>query len=186
MGWCNSKNRDKYLIMGIFEDIERMLSVMVVAMVIVFVAMVVDLASGINKARLNGKIKTSWGLKRTMSKFIMYEGGLLIAGGVDVLMHFSHLYDLFCLHAIKGVPVITCLVGAFLCVVEFMSVREKASVKMKKEFGETAKMLGQLASREDFVKVLAEALRASASPRPASDNCDGVADAYREGEYDNN
>lgn len=182
MGWCNSKNRDKYLIMGIFEDIERMLSVMVVAMVIVFVAMVVDLASGINKARINGKIKTSWGLKRTMSKFIMYEGGMLIAGGVDVLMHFSHLYDLFCLHAIKGVPVITCLVGAFLCVVEFMSVREKASVKMKKEFGETAKMLGQLASREDFVKVLAEALRASAKP---ADNCDGVADAYREGEYNN-
>lgn len=183
MGWCNSKNRDKYLIMGIFEDIERMLSVMVVAMVIVFVAMVVDLASGINKARINGKIKTSWGLKRTMSKFIMYEGGMLIAGGVDVLMHFSHLYDLFCLHAIKGVPVITCLVGAFLCVVEFMSVREKASVKMKKEFGETAKMLGQLASREDFVKVLAEALRASAS---AADNCDGVADAYRESGYENN
>ncbi len=186
MGRCNSKNRDKYLIMGIFEDIERMLSVMVVAMVIVFVAMVVDLASGINKARINGKIKTSWGLKRTMSKFIMYEGGMLIAGGVDVLMHFSHLYDLFCLHAIKGVPVITCLVGAFLCVVEFMSVREKASVKMKKEFGETAKMLGQLASREDFVKVLAEALRASASARPAADNCDGVADAYREGGYENN
>lgn len=186
MGRCNSKNRDKYLIMGIFEDIERMLSVMVVAMVIVFVAMVVDLASGINKARLNGRIRTSWGLKRTMSKFIMYEGGMLIAGGVDVLMHSSHLYDLLHIDALKGVPFITCLVGAFLCVVEFMSVREKASVKMKKEFGETAKMLGQLASREDFVKVLAEALRASAEPTPAADNCDGVADAYREGEYENN
>lgn len=164
MGWCNSKNRDKYLIiMGIFEDIERMLSVMVVAMVIVFVAMVVDLASGLNKAKLNGRIRTSWGLKRTMSKFIMYEGGMLIAGGVDVLMHSSHLYDLLHIDALKGVPFITCLVGAFLCVVEFMSVREKASVKMKKEFGETAKMLGQLASREDFVKVLAEALRASST-----------------------
>lgn len=171
---------------SILTDIAPMLSVMVVAMVIVFIAMAIDLVSGINKAKMNGKMRTSWGLKHTMSKFIMYEGGLLIAGGVDVLMHSSHLYDLFCLHAIKGVPVITCLVGAFLCVVEFLSVREKADVKLKKEFGETAKMLGQLASREDFVKVLAEALRASASPRPASDNCDGVADAYREGEYDNN
>lgn len=166
---------------NIIVEITPMLRVMVVAMVIIFFAMGIDLISGINKAKMNGKVKTSWGLKRTMSKFIMYEGGMLIAGGVDVLMHFSRLYDLFCLHAIKGVPVITCLVGAFLCVVEFLSVREKADVKLKKEFGETAKMLGQLASREDFVKVLAEALRASAKPRPAADNCDGEADAYREG-----
>lgn len=143
----------------IFQDITPMLSVMVVAMIIVFIAMAVDLVSGINKARINGKVKTSWGLKRTMSKFIMYEGGMLIAGGVDVLMHSSHLYDLFCLHAIKGVPVITCLVGAFLCVVEFMSVREKADVKMKKELETTAKLLDKVLSREDLhdlLKILAK------------------------------
>ena len=143
----------------ILQDITPMLSVMVVAMIIVFIAMAVDLASGINKARINGKVKTSWGLKRTMSKFIMYEGGMLIAGGVDVLMHSSHLYDLFCLHAIKGVPVITCLVGSFLCVVEFMSVREKADVKMKKEFETTAKLLDKVLSREDLhdlLKILAQ------------------------------
>lgn len=143
----------------ILTDIAPMLSVMVVAMVIVFIAMAIDLVSGINKAKMNGKVKTSWGLKRTMSKFIMYEGGMLIAGGVDVLMHSSHLYDLFCLHAIKGVPVITCLVGAFLCVVEFMSVREKADVKMKKEFETTAKLLDKVLSREDLhdlLKILAK------------------------------
>lgn len=143
----------------ILKDITPMLSVMVVAMIIVFIAMAVDLVSGINKAKANGKMRTSWGLKRTMSKFIMYEGGMLIAGGVDVLMHCSHLYDLFCLHAIKGVPVITCLVGAFLCVVEFMSVREKADVKMKKEFETTAKLLDKVLSREDLhdlLKILAK------------------------------
>lgn len=143
----------------ILQDISPMLSVMVVAMIIVFIAMAVDLVSGINKAKTNGKMRTSWGLKRTMSKFIMYEGGMLIAGGVDVLMHSSHLYDLFCLHAIKGVPVITCLVGAFLCVVEFMSVREKADVKMKKEFETTAKLLDKVLSRDDLhdlLKILAK------------------------------
>lgn len=144
---------------NILKDITPMLSVMVVAMIIVFIAMAVDLVSGINKAKTNGKKRTSWALKRTMSKFIMYEGGMIIAGGVDVLMHSSHLYDLFCLHAIKGVPVITCLVGAFLCVVEFMSVREKADVKMKKEFETTAKLLDKVLSREDLhdlLKILAK------------------------------
>ena len=83
----------------ILADIGQMLSVMVVAMVIVLIAMIIDLVSGINKARQNGIIRSSWGLKRTMSKFIMYEGGLLIAAGVDILMHSSHLYDLLHLHA---------------------------------------------------------------------------------------
>lgn len=162
VGWSSSSGSFEKLkknMTTILQDISPMLSVMVVAMIIVFIAMAVDLVSGINKAKTNGKMRTSWGLKRTMSKFIMYEGGMLIAGGVDVLMHSSHLYDLFCLHAIKGVPVITCLVGAFLCVVEFMSVREKADVKMKKEFETTAKLLDKVLSRDDLhdlLKILAK------------------------------
>ena len=38
----------------ILKDITPMLSVMVVAMIIVFIAMAVDLVSGINKAKTNG------------------------------------------------------------------------------------------------------------------------------------
>lgn len=145
----------------IFSEIGQMLSVMVVAMVIVMVAMVIDLVSGINKARANGQMHTSWGLKRTLSKFIMYEGGMLIAAGVDILMHSSHLYDLLHLHVLRGVPFITCLVGAFLCVVEFLSVRETADVKMKKEFAEAGKLIGSVFSKEDLAEAIKEALKES-------------------------
>lgn len=145
----------------IFTEIGQMLSVMVVAMVIVMVAMVIDLVSGINKARANGQMHTSWGLKRTLSKFIMYEGGMLIAAGVDILMHSSHLYDLLHLHALRGVPFVTCLVGAFLCVVEFLSVRESADVKLKKEFAEAGKLIGSVFSKEDLAEAIKEALKES-------------------------
>ena len=148
---------------GVFFEIGQMLSVVAVAMVIVLLAMVIDLLSGINKARQNGKIRTSWGLKRTISKFIMYEGGLLIAAGVDVLMHASHLYDLLCLDAIRGVPFVTCLVGAFLCAVEFMSVRETADVKTRKEWADTARLIGQVVERDALVDVIKDAIKASKS-----------------------
>ena len=144
-------------------DINSMLSVVAVVMVIVLMAMVIDLLSGINKARQNGKMRTSWGLKRTVSKFIMYEGSLLIAAGVDILMHASHLYDLLHLDAIRGVPFVTCLVGAFLCVVEFMSVHESADTKTKKEWADTARLIGQVVERDALVDVIKDAIKASKS-----------------------
>ena len=147
----------------LLRSITSMLSVIAVVMVIVLLAMVVDLLSGINKARQNGKMRTSWGLKRTVSKFIMYEGGLLIAAGVDVLMHASHLYDLLHLDAIRGVPFVTCLVGAFLCVVEFMSVHESADTKTKKEWADTARLIGQVVERDALVDVIKDAIKASKS-----------------------
>ena len=146
---------------NILSEITQMFSVVAVAMVIVLLAMVIDLLSGINKAKQNGKMRTSWGLKRTVSKFIMYEGGLLIAAGVDVLMHASHLYDLLCLEAIRGVPFVTCLVGAFLCAVEFMSVRETADVKTRKEWADTARLIGQVVERDALVDVIKDAIKAS-------------------------
>lgn len=145
----------------VFADIGQMLSVIVVAMVIVLVAMAIDLVSGVNKAKANGQMRTSWGLKRTISKFVMYEGCLLISAGVDILMHSSHLYDLLRLEALRGVPFVTCLVGVFLCVVEFLSVKESADVKMQKEFADASKVLGNMFSKEDLSEAIREAIKDS-------------------------
>lgn len=145
----------------VLADIGQMLSVIVVAMVIVLIAMAIDLVSGVNKAKANGQMRTSWGLKRTISKFVMYEGGLLIAAGVDILMHSSHLYDLLRLDALRGVPFITCLVGVFLCVVEFLSVKESADIKMQKEFADAGKLLGNVFSKEDLREAIKDAIKDS-------------------------
>lgn len=145
----------------VLADIGQMLSVIVVAMVIVLIAMAIDLVSGVNKAKANGQMRTSWGLKRTISKFVMYEGGLLIAAGVDILMHSSHLYDLLRLEALRGVPFITCLVGVFLCVVEFLSVKESADIKMQKEFADAGKLLGNVFSKEDLREAIKDAIKDS-------------------------
>lgn len=144
--------------MKTFAEIENMLAVIVVAMVIVLLAMGIDLVSGLYKAKIRGEIRSSWGLKRTLSKFIAYEGGMLIAAGVDLLMHLSRLMHLFGLEAIYGVPVVTCLVGVFLLIVEFVSIREKADKKTQKDVSDAAELLGKLLSNDSIKEVFRTAL----------------------------
>lgn len=127
-------------------------------MVVVFFAMMVDLGSGLRKAKQRGEVRTSQALKRTITKFITYEGSMVIALGVDALIHMSRILQLFGLDIIYGAPVITCFVGVFLLVVELISVREKADQKTKKEISDTAEVLAKLLQNDSLKEVLRVAL----------------------------
>lgn len=138
--------------------IKEMTVLVVIACIIVFFAMMIDLASGLYKAKQRGEIRSSWGLKRTLSKFIMYEGGMMIAFGVDMLIYFSKLLELFHLTPIVGIPVVSCMVGIFLLVVEFMSIREKSDKKTKKDFSEAGELLSKLLSSNTFKDAVEKAI----------------------------
>lgn len=145
------------------NTLKEMTVVMVIACIIVFFAMMIDLASGLYKAKQRGEVRSSWGLKRTLSKFIMYEGGMLIAFGVDLFIYFSRIFELFRLSVINGVPVITCLVGIYLLVVEFMSIREKADKKTKKDFSEAGELITKLLESKTFKDAIAKAVEVQAA-----------------------
>lgn len=138
----------------IFDGIGNMLIIALVAMIVVLLAMIVDLFSGLRKAKVRGEYRSSEALKRTFTKFITYEGGMIIALCFDILIHMSRLVQLFGLDVIYGVPVISCLVGAFLCVVEFISVREKAEQKTKKQMDDAAKLLNTMLQNDNLKDVL--------------------------------
>lgn len=125
----------------------------IMAMLIVFFAMMIDLASGLRKAKIRGELRSSQALKRSITKFITYEGSMIIALGVDMLIHMSKLPQMFGLDIVYGVPVITCLVGMFLLAVEFMSVREKADQKTKKEMSEAAALLAKMLENDNLKEV---------------------------------
>ena len=63
----------------IFDGIGNMLIIALVAMIVVLLAMIVDLFSGLRKAKVRGEYRSSEALKRTFTKFITYEGGMIIA-----------------------------------------------------------------------------------------------------------
>lgn len=135
-----------------------MLAVVVIACIIVLGAMMIDLASGLSKAKQRGEVRSSWGLKRSLNKFIMYEGGMLIAAGIDLLIHASNVYKLFKLEAIYGIPFITCMLGVFLLVVEFFSVREKADKKTRTEMSRVAEMATKMVNKDELTEALTKAI----------------------------
>lgn len=143
----------------LLQGTDRMLGIVVLSMVIVFLAMIIDLVSGLIKAKQRNEVRSSYGLKRTLNKFIMYEGGMLIAAGVDVLIHLSHLLELFRLDVILGIPIITLLLGVYLLVVEGISVREKADQKIRGEMQKANEIVSKLISREELVDLLTEVVK---------------------------
>ena len=155
---------------SLFYGTQDMFAVVVAVCCIVLVAMLIDLGAGLHKARQRHEVRTSWGLKRTLSKFIAYEGGLLIAAGVDVLIHFSHLYDLIGWHAISGLPIITCLVGIFLLIVEFLSVQESAGDKTKKEYDRVADAVAKALGKDELLQAVREVLKEKIKGEKQDDN----------------
>lgn len=146
---------------GMQEVAGKMIMVIVAACLIVLVAMAIDLVSGLHKAKQRGEMRSSWGLKRTLSKFIMYEGGMLIAAGVDILLQLSHMLSLFGLEQLLGIPFVTCLLGVFLLVVEFVSVREKADEKTRTEMSRVEAMAAKYLTKDELVEVLTEVMQKS-------------------------
>lgn len=155
-----------------WTTIKSMTAVAAMAGIIVLAAMLVDLASGLHKAKQRGEIRSSWGLKRSLTKFIMYEGGMLIATGVDFLIFFSRLFELFHLNVIVGVPVVTCLIGIFLLVVEFLSIREKSDKKTKKDFSEAGEFITKFLESKTFKDALVAATKAQNNNNENTQNHD--------------
>lgn len=140
-----------------------MIVIIVLACLIVLAGMGIDLVAGLYKAKQRGEIRSSFGLKRTLSKFIMYEGGMLIAAGIDLLIYLGKLYDLLGLDVLVGLPFVTCLAGIFLLIVEYISIREKADEKTKTEMSRVENMAARMANREELIEIVAQAIKKSSN-----------------------
>lgn len=120
--------------------------------VVVFVAMVIDLIAGLYKASLRGEIRRSEALKRTGYKFALYEGTILIAAGVDLLIHVAKVPLWFGWDMVYGIPLVTIVLGIFWCAVEFMSVKEKADEKTHGHIKETMHLASEIAKLLQAIK----------------------------------
>ncbi len=140
----------------LLEGTRPMLAIACACALFVMLAMLIDLISGLYKAKLRGELRTSYGLSRSVGKFILYGGSVMIALMVDIMVHYSRLFVLMKLLPIVGVPVITCLVSVFLCVIEFISIREKAEDKVRKRMDKTLGAIIELIGRERLRDILSE------------------------------
>ena len=142
----------------LFEGTRPMLAIAGACIFFVILSMILDLISGLYKARQRGELRSSYGLSRTVSKFILYSGSVIIALMIDVMIHYSRLFVLMHLQPIVGVPIVTCLMSIFLCVIEFLSIREKAEEKTRKDMERVAHILIDAVGRDRLREILATRL----------------------------
>ena len=143
---------------NIFANCGDMFLISVLVYLVILMAMSVDLACGIRKAKIRGEYTNSTALSRSVTKFITYEGGLLIATGVDLLIHLGKFWEILGLDVMIGIPLVTIVIGIFVCSVEWISIREKADEKTKKEMKQAAVIAGKVAASMLNKDELSEAL----------------------------
>lgn len=117
-----------------------MYGIVVVAMVVVILAMTMDCVSGWQKAKTRNEARTSYLFSRSITKFTLYEGALFIASGIDTLVHFvwaQLLSSVYC------VPIVTCIAGIVLCLVEIWSMHEKADEKTRRNLTNAVKVVSE-------------------------------------------
>lgn len=126
--------------------------------IVVLIAMIIDLASGWQKAKQRDEAHNSYALSRTLNKFLLYEGGVIIALGIDLLLHLAHFWSLLGIDLLASVPVVAILIGIYLCVVEWLSLCEKADEKQRKHFAQVESAAVKLLSKDELVEALAQAI----------------------------
>jgi phage-related holin len=144
--------------MEIFSGISRLWIFVCFEVLIVLIAMAIDFASGFYKAKIRGETRNSYGLKRTVSKFILYIGSICIACGIDSIFFACGFWSIVHLSALSKVPVVSTIIAVFICAVEMRSIWEKAEAKQKNEAVKTAEMISSLVGNDILKDAIREAL----------------------------
>lgn len=139
--------------------------VQVVAMVAVMIAMSMDLMFGWRKAKERGDARTSYAFSRTINKFALYEGVLLISCCIDTLIHF--VWAQFST-GVYSFPVASCILAMVLCIVEIWSMKEKADEKTRNNLNTAIKVVAEAIPKEQAQEVLKSLL--NSTPTDAVDN----------------
>ncbi len=145
----------------IFNGTGQLLAQVCLAAFIVFMAMGVDLVSGLYKAKIRGEVHSSWGLKRSVQKFILYEGAILIAGGIDILFLTCKVMALVGCDVLNGIAIFTGVIAILLCIVEIWSLREKADEKTRKDINRAGELIESLIDKKQLAEAIAKALAGS-------------------------
>ena len=134
----------------IFRGLDIMYMLTVATMLVVLIAMGVDLVFGWRKAKIRGEAHSSYAFSRSLTKFMLYEGVLVMATCMDTLIHFA--WWQFSTDTHYQIPLITHAFGFVLCAVEVWSMREKAEKKERARADEIVKLALKIVKDEDWIK----------------------------------
>ena len=134
--------------MKMFDGITEMLIIVIFEVFLVIVAMGCDFSSVYYKAKLRKEARDSYGLRRTVSKFILYEGSMIIACGIDSICFVCKFWVFINLPVLTNIPVVSSIAAIFILFTEVLSIWEKADAKQRRQAGKTAEMIGKAITKE--------------------------------------
>ena len=146
---------------GILHGLPILALIHLVAILSVLVAMSADLCFGWRKAKIRGEAHTSYAFSRTFSKFLLYMGMMIVAGCIDLLIHFV----LYMFNIYYFVPIMAIGIAIVLCLTEIWSMKEKADQKTRNSIKNAINLVQKTLTHEQIVSLLAEAMKKASVPQ---------------------
>lgn len=139
-------------------EMRGMLIISIFELVLVLFAMSWDFASGYYKAELRGEDRNSYGMRRTVSKFILYAGSVCIAWSIDAVCYVCKFWEFIHFSFLTNIPVITSLITVFILITEIRSIWEKADAKQLRQAAKSAALIGSVLNKDMLKDAFTEAL----------------------------
>lgn len=116
--------------------------------ILVFVAIMADLWSGVRKAKKRGIARSSYGYRRTIDKVARYYNVMLALTVIDTMQMVALWYlECYYNYHIPIFPVVTLIGSIGVTLIEIKSIYEKAEDKVRIE--NVANMAGKIITNKD-------------------------------------
>ena len=163
----------KHLLEGDYSHLRFTLAIVICMWILVTLAFSIDLIAGYRKAKERGEARTSFGLRRTVQKAVLYYTFMLFAFMLDCIGTFFY-----------PLPVITLIASTFLIFIEGKSVLEKAHDKDRRKINDSLDDLSiLLENKDDLIKGLAEVLKQKTQNNENRDNNDKGIQEQQSGQH---
>lgn len=143
-----------------YESLRFYLGIVIITWLFVAIAIIIDLISGVRKAKERGELRTSYGFKQTVNKVVLYYAFMLFAFMFDGIGMFFY-----------PLPIVTFIASSFLIFIECKSVFEKAQDKDKRKFNKSLQEFATLLqNKDDLAKGLIELIKKQTEQSNNSEN----------------
>lgn len=150
--------------MSVFEPFGIQLSVLAIVYVLVFFVIMLDLISGLGKAKRRGKLRSSYALRKTVDKLVRYFSMLLVITAIDTVQMLAvSQWDIATGHHIPVLPFLTFLAAMFVGFIELKSIYENSDEKEQARIEDAAEDIGKLMAK--FPEIMEELKRYKSEER---------------------
>lgn len=144
--------------MSVLEPFNIQLTVLSVVYILVFFVIMLDLISGLGKAKRRGKLRSSYALRKTVDKLVRYFSMLLVITAIDAVQMLAiSQWDLSTGHHIPVLPFLTFLAAMFVGFIELKSIYENCDEKEQARIEDAAEDIGKLMAK--FPEIMEELKR---------------------------